>query len=60
MQQAINKNLPTYKKVLADRHSKSLELQSHCLTVACKALAYQRFTTSILEESCCLSTPLVR
>jgi hypothetical protein len=30
-----NKNLPTYKKVLTDRRSKSVELQSHLLTAAC-------------------------
>jgi hypothetical protein len=29
-----NKNLPTYKKVLTDRRSKSLELQSHLLIAA--------------------------
>jgi hypothetical protein len=33
-----NKKLPTYKNVLADRHSKSLELQSHLLVVACMNL----------------------
>jgi hypothetical protein len=30
-----NKNLPTYKKVLADYRSKSLEPRSHLLAVAC-------------------------
>jgi hypothetical protein len=39
MQQAINKNvqqkLPTYKKVLTDHCSKSLERQSHLLAAAC-------------------------
>jgi hypothetical protein len=38
MQQAINKyvqqKLPTYKRVLTDRHSKCLELRSHLLVAA--------------------------
>jgi hypothetical protein len=34
-QKMYNKNLPTYKRVLTDYRSKSLELQSHLLAVAC-------------------------
>jgi hypothetical protein len=30
-----NKNLPTYKKVLVDHRSKSLELRSHLLAASC-------------------------
>jgi hypothetical protein len=30
-----NKKIPTYEKVLADHCSKSLELSSHLLAVAC-------------------------
>jgi hypothetical protein len=32
---SYNKKLHTYKKVLADHCSKSLELQNHLLTAAC-------------------------
>jgi hypothetical protein len=51
MQQAINKKynkkLPTYKKFLADRRSKSLELQSH-LVVAAYMSQVDYFVTTLL------------